>query len=139
MSRPASPLKAIRTKCLTCCNDQSNEVKLCGATACPLYPLRFGKSVAGIRPLNAIAQKCRDCSPDDQPKDCQLESCDLWVFRTGHNPNRAGLGMKGGNSANLRKKERTQDAMQARTPCGMSLCTCKTPCADCACSDRGKK
>ena len=129
-----SPLKAIRLHCLTCCCDLPNEVRLCGAVNCNSYPLRLGKSVAGLRPLAVIKNHCAECNGDSgHARDCELESCALHPFRNGHNPNRAGMGMAGGNSANLRKKARTQDAMQARTPCGMSLCTCKTPCAECAC------
>ena len=37
-----SPLKAIRLKCLDCCNGSSNEVKLCTCEKCPLYPFREG-------------------------------------------------------------------------------------------------
>ncbi len=37
-----SPLKAIRLKCLDCCCGSSNEVKLCTADKCPLYPFREG-------------------------------------------------------------------------------------------------
>ncbi len=39
-----SPIKAIRAKCLDCCCGQKEEVKLCPATACPLYPFRLGKN-----------------------------------------------------------------------------------------------
>ena len=39
-----TPIKAIRAKCLDCCCGQSNEVKLCPCTDCPLYPYRFGKN-----------------------------------------------------------------------------------------------
>lgn len=39
-----TPLKAIRLKCLDCCCDKANEVKLCTAKKCPLYNFRFGKS-----------------------------------------------------------------------------------------------
>ena len=39
-----SPMKAIRAKCLDCCCDQREEVKLCPATTCPLYPFRLGKN-----------------------------------------------------------------------------------------------
>lgn len=38
-----SPLKAIRLKCLDCSCGSSNEVKLCPATKCPLYPFREGR------------------------------------------------------------------------------------------------
>lgn len=38
----ATPLKAVRRYCLSCCNGSSNEVKLCPAKSCPLWPLRHG-------------------------------------------------------------------------------------------------
>ena len=39
-----SPLKAIRARCLDCCAGQAQEVKLCPAQNCPLYPFRLGKN-----------------------------------------------------------------------------------------------
>jgi len=39
-----TPIQAIRAKCLDCCCDQANEVKLCPATRCPLHPFRLGKN-----------------------------------------------------------------------------------------------
>ena len=39
-----TPIQAIRAKCLDCCCDQANEVKLCLATRCPLHPFRLGKN-----------------------------------------------------------------------------------------------
>ena len=39
-----SVLKAIRLKCLDCCCDSANEVKLCPCEKCPLHPFRFGKN-----------------------------------------------------------------------------------------------
>lgn len=42
--RITNPIKAIRAYCLECCLDQSNEVKLCPAEGCPLYPFRMGKN-----------------------------------------------------------------------------------------------
>lgn len=42
--KKATPLKAIRAKCLDCCCHQSNEVKLCAAINCPLHSFRFGKN-----------------------------------------------------------------------------------------------
>lgn len=37
-----TPVKAIRAKCLDCMCGSSNEVKLCPATDCSLYPYRLG-------------------------------------------------------------------------------------------------
>ena len=39
-----SPIKAIKAKCLDCCCGQREEVKLCPAVDCPLYPFRLGKN-----------------------------------------------------------------------------------------------
>lgn len=39
-----TPIKAIRAKCLDCCCGSSNEVKLCTAEKCALWPYRFGKN-----------------------------------------------------------------------------------------------
>ena len=38
-----TPIKAIRAKCLDCCCGQKNEVRLCPACNCPLWPYRMGK------------------------------------------------------------------------------------------------
>ena len=54
-----TPMKAIRLKCLDCCCGSSNEVKLCPAESCPLYPYRQGKNPrrAGIGNRNAFKTK----------------------------------------------------------------------------------
>ena len=38
-----SPLQAIRRKCIDCSYYQPNEVRLCEATGCPLWPFRAGQ------------------------------------------------------------------------------------------------
>lgn len=35
-----TPMKAIRAKCLDCCNGQTKEVRLCTIKKCPLYAYR---------------------------------------------------------------------------------------------------
>lgn len=52
-----SPIKAIRAKCLDCCCDQKEEVKLCPATACPLYPFRLGKNPFRKREMSEEQRK----------------------------------------------------------------------------------
>lgn len=42
-----TPVKAIRQKCLDCCNGQSAEVRLCTCKACPLYGYRMGHRPKG--------------------------------------------------------------------------------------------
>jgi len=39
-----NPVKAIRAKCLDCCNGSQNEVKLCPAKDCPIYHFRLGRN-----------------------------------------------------------------------------------------------
>jgi hypothetical protein len=39
-----SPLRALRLKCLDCCNGSAQEVRLCTAVDCPSWPFRMGRS-----------------------------------------------------------------------------------------------
>lgn len=39
-----SPLRALRLKCLDCCNGSTREVRLCAAVDCPSWPFRMGVS-----------------------------------------------------------------------------------------------
>ncbi|WP_199526011.1 hypothetical protein [Rhodosalinus halophilus] len=39
-----SPLRALRLKCLDCCNGSTREVRLCTAVDCPNWPFRMGKN-----------------------------------------------------------------------------------------------
>lgn len=43
-----TPMKAIRSKCLDCSGGSAKEVRQCPVTACPLWPLRFGKRPATV-------------------------------------------------------------------------------------------
>lgn len=47
-------------------------------------------------PMQAIREKCLDCS-NYQPKEvrnCPIDSCAIFQFRFGRNPNRQGIGGK---------------------------------------------
>jgi hypothetical protein len=39
-----SPLRALRLKCLDCCNGSAQEVRLCTALDCTSWPFRMGKN-----------------------------------------------------------------------------------------------
>ena len=39
-----APLRALRLKCLDCCNGPAQEVRLCTAVDCPSWPFRMGKN-----------------------------------------------------------------------------------------------
>lgn len=59
-----------------------------------------------MKQLKAIRERCLDCS-GGVPKDvreCPRHSCNLYPFRMGKNPNRAGIGQ----AKNLRLKTPTQ-------------------------------
>jgi hypothetical protein len=43
-----TPMRAIRAKCLDCSGGSPKEVRACPVTACPLWPLRFGKRPATV-------------------------------------------------------------------------------------------
>jgi hypothetical protein len=53
-----SPLRALRLKCLDCCNDSAQEVRLCTAADCPSWPFRMGKN-PWRAPLSAAARTQR--------------------------------------------------------------------------------
>lgn len=74
-----SPLKAIRLKCLDCCCGSSNEVKLCTATGCALYPFREG------------------VNPNRKPREYTLEQKAAMVARLSKNKS-TNTGEKSANS-----------------------------------------
>jgi hypothetical protein len=39
-----SPLRALRLKCLDCCNGSAQEIQLCTAVDCPSWPFRMGRN-----------------------------------------------------------------------------------------------
>jgi hypothetical protein len=117
-SKSISPLKAARRHCLSCCNGSANEVRLCAATSCPLYPFRLGRRptaeevaaitcrnvhpledditqggfhTQGATALRATRRRCLDCSGYrvKEIRECKFANCSLWPFRFGKNPNRA--------------------------------------------------
>lgn len=53
-----SPLRALRLKCLDCCNDSAQEVRLCTAVDCPSWPFRMGRNPR-LSPLSAEARAQR--------------------------------------------------------------------------------
>lgn len=52
-----TPTKAIRAKCLDCCCGQKDEVKMCPAKECPLWPYRMGKNPNRSRTLTEEQRK----------------------------------------------------------------------------------
>jgi len=44
LGHPASPIRAIRAKCIDCCGGSESEVRKCTCTVCPLWPMRMGRN-----------------------------------------------------------------------------------------------
>ena len=87
-----TPRKAIRKYCLWCCNDQTNEVKLCPKEDCSLWSHRESHgSGSKVKPIRA---RCLDCSDGlAEVKGCTFEDdCPLWPYRMGKNPKLTGKG-----------------------------------------------
>jgi hypothetical protein len=109
----ATPLKAVRRHCLSCCNGSANEVKLCQARSCALWRYRHGhrpteeeratvadrqlypleRGLAGATlprtALKALRRRCLDCSGNSvgEVRSCKLTSCSLHPYRFSKNPN----------------------------------------------------
>ncbi len=71
--------------------------------------------VKNLTPIKAIRAKCLECS-GFQPKEvreCQIDTCPLFPFRMGTNPNRAGIGnLNGGFSPKTRTQEGVLDRIE---------------------------
>ena len=57
-----TPMKAIRAKCLECCNGQFSEVRLCPCADCPLYAYRFGRRPKDIKEPAEDADEEKDAA-----------------------------------------------------------------------------
>ena len=111
-NRRVTPLRAVRQECLDCSGGSANEVRLCIAKSCALWPFRFGKrptpelkaEVADVllhpaergitgrefhdnggTALQAIKLKCLDCNGYNRAevKGCTFTSCALHPLRLG--------------------------------------------------------
>jgi hypothetical protein len=73
-------------------------------------PLTQGEFAAeGMPTLAAIRRRCLDCSGGlpSEVRNCKHTTCDLWPFRLGHNPNRAGIGQSAEALASARQALKT--------------------------------
>lgn len=97
-----TPLQSIRKYCLECMNGSATEVKLCPSEDCEFYKFRLQE---GRPKLKDIRNKCKDCGEGTWKaiKDCEFPECPIYNYRLGKNPNRTGIGRKGGNPFLARK------------------------------------
>jgi hypothetical protein len=86
-----TPGKAIRKFCLACVGT-ATEVHKCQGNKmligdpCPLYPYRLGKGRPSVK---TIRKHCLYCCNNSRKlvRECPDESCPLYKFRLGTNPN----------------------------------------------------
>jgi len=92
-----NPSKSIRKYCVWCMGGNAQVVNDCDTELCPIYKLREGKRVKGIKTLKQIRLKCLDCSTFrvSEVRGCRMVDCSLYPYRMGKNPNRKGIGGKG--------------------------------------------
>jgi len=88
LGRALSPLRAVRAYCRWCCLDQPNEVRLCPAERCPLWPLRLGRGTGRGGILKVIRARCVDCKGFEpgRVRSCTFQDCSLHPYRSGHRP-----------------------------------------------------
>ena len=60
--------------------------------------------------LKAIRMKCLDCSSYSaaEVRNCKFENCPLYPYRSGHNPNRKGVGNRNAQLPNSDGEKDTQ-------------------------------
>ncbi len=87
-----TPGEAIRKHCIECVGSVY-ETKNCGGNyllgtdkPCPLYPFRQGEGRPSVK---VIRKECLSCmnGGSDMVRHCPSESCKLYQFRFGKNPN----------------------------------------------------
>ena len=88
-----SPLQSIKAHCKWCVGGNLQHVRECADRNCPLHPLREGKAVKGVSPLQTIRRKCRECVETSQdvancPGQVFNGFCPIHPFRFGKKPER---------------------------------------------------
>lgn len=92
-----TPGRAVRLHCVECVGSVY-DVKDCGGhhvlstgKPCDFFPYRMGKGRVSVK---VIRKFCLDCMGNsfDMVKNCPTETCTLWPYRFGRNPDMKGKG-----------------------------------------------
>jgi len=89
--RRISPLKALRLKCLDCCNGSAQEVRLCTAVDCSSWPFRMGRN-PWVPPLSSELRAARQkqmlrnraaetAKADETQAKTTIENPSMWVYQ----------------------------------------------------------
>ena len=66
MTERVSRSKAIRLKCIDCCNGQPSEVRKCELTRCPLWRYRMGSEEQDeLKPVRKKSEKTQEFEDED--------------------------------------------------------------------------
>jgi hypothetical protein len=89
------PKEAIISYCRDfCMNGQPREVKLCADRECPLWGYRGWQKLKDydykLSRIKSIKKRCHDCHLEGLVSKCEFVSCQLYPYRTGHNPSLTG-------------------------------------------------
>jgi len=96
-----TPLESIRAFC-TACVGSPHLVKTCGGdriigsqstnnAICHFFPFRLGTGRPSVKTIRQFCLLCIGGKPS-LVKECTSKKCQVWRYRTGKNPNRAGIG-----------------------------------------------
>lgn len=111
MKSHKSPLKTIRAFCVFCVGGHRNEVATCdgdskipGFMSCPFHPFRLGRGRPAVKIMRKFCLQCQGGSYIFV-KECETEDCQIYPYRFGKNPARAGKGQSAAQMASLRSKK----------------------------------
>jgi hypothetical protein len=141
----ATPLKAARRHCLWCCNGSFNEVRLCLAKSCPLWPFRHGRrpdaedratvarrqlyplerdltgATSQGTALRAIRKRCSDCSGNS---DVETRSC---IFGPDHSAPCSLHSYRLGRNPNIKRSDEWKRAAAERLALARAVALQKNP------------
>ena len=85
-----TPAKTIHQYCIIDCLN-NHQLDMCSSPDCQLHPVRHGKRVTGMRFLKQIKLYCQNCGEGAKSvKSCPIDTCSLYKYRFGKNPDRIG-------------------------------------------------
>jgi hypothetical protein len=105
-SGKATPLKAVRARCLNCVGFEPGRVRECDFDDCALHPLRMGRGArATLKPIRAYCLWC--CNGQRaEVRLCPATGCPLWQYRLGRRPQTTRLLPKIASTAGVLEREK---------------------------------
>lgn len=79
-----TPLEAIRAQCVECVGGAVKEIATCDCR-CAFHKYRMGKGKPSVKVIRAFCMECM-CGAHSAVRECQTETCPLWIYRFGVRP-----------------------------------------------------